>query len=248
MKGGRGGRPASRYFCRMARSQPVFTFAFHMLPQLVWRRPEAVRHELADPLLAPRAAAALRVGDKSRRETWPPPERVAPRGLQLSWHRVAGRATALLQLPAAQATGEAHLAAIVYEYPEADPATHGRVPDDLGEETDEPLPDEPDELLPRYFLLEATLGRSPDEAGTAHRAGRAARRAPPPPRPRPARWPRRHGRPLFAGAGRAAGPPARGSARDAHCAGLGPGRRPPNYLKPRLTCDAWCGNWKIKPT
>ncbi|MGI4835141.1 MAG: hypothetical protein ACRYFK_16940 [Janthinobacterium lividum] len=146
----------------MARPHP-YHFAFHMLPQLVWRRPEAVRHELGDPLLA--RELLLYVWDKAA-ENLASPERVASRGLQLSWHRVAGRATALLQLPAAQATGEAHLAAIVYEQPEADPATHERVPDDLADDTEEPLPDEPDELLPRYFLLEATLGRSPDEAGT----------------------------------------------------------------------------------
>ena len=146
----------------MARPHP-YQFAFHMLPQLVWRRPAAVRRELSDPLLA--RELLLYVWDKAA-ENLASPERVAPRGLQLSWHRVAGRATALLQLPAAQATGEAHLAAIVYEQPEADPASYERVPDDLDEEADDLLPDVPDELLPRYFLLEATLGRSPDEAGT----------------------------------------------------------------------------------
>lgn len=79
---------------------------------------------------------------------------------------MAGRATALLQLPTAQATGEAHLAAIVYEQPEADPASYEGVPDDLEDDADDAPADEADELLPRYFLLEATLGRSPDEAGT----------------------------------------------------------------------------------
>jgi hypothetical protein len=145
----------------MARLHP-YQFAFHMLPQLVWRRPEAVRHELADPLLA--RELLLYVWDKAA-ENLASPERVVPRGLQLSWHRVAGRATALLQLPAAQATGEAHLAAIVYEQPAAEPASYEHMSDDLDDETDEAPLDEANEL-PRYFLLEATLGRSPDEAGT----------------------------------------------------------------------------------
>ena len=146
----------------MARPHP-HCFAFHMLPQLLWRRPEAVRHELRDPLLA--RELLLYVWDKAA-ESLAPAERVAPRGLQLSWHRVAGRATALLQLPLAQATGEAHLAAIVYEQPEAAPESFGPNPtnfeDDLGDAELEETEDE----LPRYFLLEATLGRSPDEAGT----------------------------------------------------------------------------------
>ncbi|RZK50942.1 MAG: hypothetical protein EOO59_15750, partial [Hymenobacter sp.] len=77
-----------------------------LLPQLVWRRPAAVRRELSDPLLA--REVLLYVWDKAA-ESLPPRERVSPRGLHLSWHRVAGRATALVQLPAPQATGEAHL-------------------------------------------------------------------------------------------------------------------------------------------
>ena len=88
------------------------------------------------------------------------------RGLQLSWHQVAGRATALLQLPAAQATGEAHLAAVVFEQAAPDPATYERVPDDLDEDAELTDFNEADEPLPRYFLLEATLGRSPAETGT----------------------------------------------------------------------------------
>ncbi|MEJ7666527.1 MAG: hypothetical protein WKG07_46915 [Hymenobacter sp.] len=76
---------------------------------------------------------------------------------------------ALLQLPPPLATGEAHLAAIVYEQAEADPNDQSRIPDD-DDDTDE----DDDNLsligpgadLPRFFLLEATLGRSPDEAGT----------------------------------------------------------------------------------
>ena len=147
----------------MARPHPHH-FAYLMLPQLVWRRPGAVRRELGDPLLA--RELLLYMWDKAA-ESLPPRERVAPRGLHLSWHQVAGRATGLLQLPPPQATGEAHLIAIVYEQPEPDPDDHSRIPDDDEEEADE----EPDDLLPdgtqpRYFLLEATLGRSPEEAGT----------------------------------------------------------------------------------
>jgi hypothetical protein len=51
----------------------------------------------------------------------------------------------------------------VYEQAEADPDDHSRIPDD-DEADEDDLP--PDEILPRYFLLEATLGRSPEEAGT----------------------------------------------------------------------------------
>ncbi len=150
----------------MARLHP-YHFAYTMLPQLVWRRPAAVRRELSDPLLA--RELLLYVWDKAA-ESLPPRERVAPRGLHLSWHRVAGRATALLQLPPPLATGEAHLAAIVYEQAEADPRDQSRIPDD----DDEDDTDEDDDLsligpgadLPRFFLLEATLGRSPDEAGS----------------------------------------------------------------------------------
>ncbi|RZK93985.1 MAG: hypothetical protein EOO62_31170, partial [Hymenobacter sp.] len=109
-----------------------------MLPQLVWRRSSAVRRELTDPLLA--RELLLYMWDKAA-ESLPPRERVAPRGLQLSWHQLAGRATALLQLPAPQATGEAHLVAIVYEEAEADPDDHSRIPndDDEGEDDDEEL-------------------------------------------------------------------------------------------------------------
>ncbi|MGI4761568.1 MAG: hypothetical protein ACRYF0_12720 [Janthinobacterium lividum] len=145
----------------MARPHPHH-FAYLMLPQLVWRRPAAVRRELSDPLLA--RELLLYMWDKAA-ESLPPRERVPPRGLHLSWHQVAGRATALLQLPPPQATGEAHLAAVVYEGPEPDPDDHSRIPDDdEAEEADDDLA--PEEALPRYFLLEATLGRSPEEAGT----------------------------------------------------------------------------------
>ena len=143
----------------MARPHPHH-FAYTMLPQLVSRRPAAVRRELSDPLLA--RELLLYIWDKAA-ESLPPRERVAPRGLHLSWHKVAGRATALLQLPSPQATGEAHLAAIVYEQAEADPNDHSRIPD---EDDQEDVDTEPDDTLPRYFLLEAALGRSPDEAGT----------------------------------------------------------------------------------
>ncbi|RZK53204.1 MAG: hypothetical protein EOO59_12725, partial [Hymenobacter sp.] len=61
-----------------------------LLPQLVWRRPTAIRRELADSLLA--RELLLYVWDKAA-ETLPPRERISPRGLHLSWHRVAGRAT-----------------------------------------------------------------------------------------------------------------------------------------------------------
>ncbi|MGI4970679.1 MAG: hypothetical protein ACRYGH_17165 [Janthinobacterium lividum] len=148
----------------MARLHPHH-FAYTMLPQLVWRRPAAVRRELSDPLLA--RELLLYVWDKAA-ESLPPRERVAPRGLHLSWHRVAGRPTALLQLPPPQATGEAHLAAIVYEQAEADPHDQSRIPheeDEAAEEEDD-LATGPDLALPRFFLLEAALGRSPDEAGT----------------------------------------------------------------------------------
>ncbi len=144
----------------MARPHP-YHFAYTMLPQLVWRRPAAVRRELNDPLLA--RELLLYIWDKAA-ESLPPRERVPPRGLHLSWHRVAGRATALLQLPSPQATGEAHLVAIVYDQAEIDPNDHSRIPDE--DEEDDDLDTGPDEELPRYFLLEAALGRSPDEAGT----------------------------------------------------------------------------------
>ncbi|WP_223650253.1 hypothetical protein [Hymenobacter psoromatis] len=145
----------------MARPHP-YHFVYTVLPQLVWRRPAAVRRELADPLLA--RELLLYVWDKAA-ESLPPRERMPPRGLHLSWHRVAGRATALLQLPLPQATGEAHLAAIVYEQPEADPHEQSRVADEEDDDDDLSLIG-PGDDLPRFFLLEATLGRSPDEAGT----------------------------------------------------------------------------------
>ena len=152
----------------MARPHPSH-FVHTLLPQLVWRRSAAVRRELADPLLA--RELLLYVWDKAA-ESLPPRERVAPRGLHLSWHQVAGRATALVQLPTPQATGEAHLVAIVYESDTDLLLAEQRHPspiDDLEEPDDED--DESDEAdlpadLPRYFLLEATLGRTPDEAGT----------------------------------------------------------------------------------
>ena len=148
----------------MARPHP-YHFAYTMLPQLVGRRPAAVRRELSDPLLA--RELLLYVWDKAA-ESLPPRERVPPRGLHLSWHRVAGRATALLQLPPPQATGEAHLVAVVYEQAEADPDPADparRPPADDDDDDDDPNA-EPLAALPRYFLLEATLGRSPDESGT----------------------------------------------------------------------------------
>ena len=149
----------------MARPHPSH-FVHTLLPQLVWRRSAAVRRELADPLLA--RELLLYVWDKAA-ESLPPRERVSPRGLHLSWHQVAGRATALVQLPAAQATGEAHLVAIVYEDDglalPPDPRRPAPLEELDADDEDDGLPDLPDEL-PRYFLLEATLGRSPEEAGT----------------------------------------------------------------------------------
>ena len=145
----------------MARPHPHH-FAYLMLPQLVGRRPAAVRRELADPLLA--RDLLLYMWDKAA-ESLAPRERVAPRGLHLSWHQVAGRATALLQLPAPQATGEAHLVAIVYADAEADPADQSRIPDDDEADDDDDL-EAGVEAAPRYFVLEASLGRSPEEAGT----------------------------------------------------------------------------------
>ncbi len=150
----------------MARPHPSH-FVHTLLPQLVWRRAAAVRRELGDPLLA--RELLLYVWDKAA-ENLPPRERVSPRGLHLSWHRVAGRATALVQLPAPQSTGEAHLVAIVYEDDTEFLAAEQRHPSpldepELADEDDDGLADLPDDL-PRYFLLEATLGRSPDEDGT----------------------------------------------------------------------------------
>jgi hypothetical protein len=122
----------------MARLHP-YNFTHVLLPQLAWRRPSSVRHELSDPYLArellnyvwDKAAENLHAADK-----------VAPKGLRLSWHEVAGRVTALIHLPAPQATMEAHFSALVYE------------------EVEEPAANEAEEKRPRYFTLEATLGLS----------------------------------------------------------------------------------------
>ncbi|QKG52953.1 hypothetical protein [Hymenobacter sp. BRD67] len=143
----------------MARPHPHH-FAYTMLPQLVWRRPVAVHRELADPLLA--RELLLYIWDKAA-ESLAPRERVPARGLHLSWHKVAGRATALLQLPAPQAIGEAHLVAIVYHDLEPNPDNQSHIPH---EDEDDDQDADSDEAMPRYFLLEATLGRSPEEAGT----------------------------------------------------------------------------------
>ena len=122
----------------MARTHP-YNFTHVLLPQLAWRRPVSVRRELSDPALArellhyvwDKAAENIRAAD-----------RVAPKGLRLSWHEVAGRVTALFHLPAPQATMEAHFSALVYE------------------EKDEPAETEDEEIRPRYFTLEAALGLS----------------------------------------------------------------------------------------
>ncbi len=148
----------------MARPHPSH-FVHTLLPQLVWRRSAAVRRELADPLLA--RELLLYVWDKAA-ESLPPRERVAPRGLHLSWHQVAGRSTALVQLPTPQATGEAHLVAIVYEDDTDLLQAEQQYPspiEDLEEPDDDAEDDQPGDQ-PRYFMLEATLGRTPDEAGT----------------------------------------------------------------------------------
>jgi len=135
----------------MARPHP-YNFVHVLLPQLVWRRPASVRRELSDPALA---GELLRyVWDKAA-ETLPPGQKVPPQGLRLSWHEVAGRATALVHLPAPQATTEAHFAALVYE------------------EDDEPAETEEEETRPRYFTLEATLGLS-GPAGTPTVVGERA--------------------------------------------------------------------------
>ncbi|HEX8329660.1 MAG TPA: hypothetical protein VF629_19135 [Hymenobacter sp.] len=127
----------------MARSHP-YNFAHVLLPQLAWRRPGSVRRELSDPYLA--RELLLYVWEKAA-ENLPAKEKVPPAGLRLSWHEVAGRAAALLHLPPPQATMEAHFSALVYE------------------ETDEPAATEAEEIRPRYFTLEATLGLS-GPAGT----------------------------------------------------------------------------------
>jgi len=122
----------------MARQHP-YQFTHVLLPQLAWRRPASVRRELADPYLA--RELLLYVWDKAA-ETLPASQKVQPQGLRLSWHEVAGRAVALVQLPAPQATTEAYYSALVYE----------------GE--DDPDDEDTDEIRPRYFTLEATLGLS----------------------------------------------------------------------------------------
>ena len=135
----------------MARLHP-YNFVHVLLPQLAWRRPVSVRQELSDPYLA---SELLRyVWDKAA-EALPASQKVAPQGLRLSWHEVAGRAIALVHLPAPQATTEAHFAALVYE------------------EDDEPAETEAEETRPRYFTLEATLGVS-GPAGTPTVVGERA--------------------------------------------------------------------------
>ncbi len=141
----------------MARPHP-YTFAHVLVPQLAGRRPEAVRRELADPALA---RELLHYMWEKAAEGLLPAEHVPPRGLRLSWHEVAGRATALLHLPAPQASTEAHFAALVYEDDAADDPDEEPGPDEAPD-----TPEPADAPRPRYFLLEATLGRSSDEAGT----------------------------------------------------------------------------------
>ena len=142
----------------MARPHP-YAFAHVLVPQLAGRRPAAVRRELADPVLA---RELLHHMWRKAAEGLPPAEHVPPGGLRLSWHEVAGRAIALLHLPAPQASTEAHLAALVYEADDNEPDEDG------SEAADEEGPDAEaaDAPRPRYFLLEAALGRSSDEAGT----------------------------------------------------------------------------------
>ena len=127
----------------MARSHP-YNFAHVLLPQLAWRRPASVRRELSDPYLA---RERLHYIWEKAAENLPAAETVPPKGLRLSWHEVAGRVTALFHLPPPQATMEVHYSALVYE------------------ETDEPAASEAEEVRPRYFTLEATLGLS-GPAGT----------------------------------------------------------------------------------
>lgn len=128
----------------MARPHP-YNFVHVLLPQLAWRRPNAVRRELSDPALA---RDLLQYVWEKAGEDLAPADRVPPRGLRLSWHEVAGRVTALVHLPSPQSTTEAHFAALVYD-------------EELGEEPDEADDDLP-ETRPRYFTLEATLGLSTD--------------------------------------------------------------------------------------
>ena len=134
----------------MARTHP-YNFAHVLLPQLTWRRPASVRRELSDPFLA--RELLLYVWDKAA-DNLPRNQRVAPQGLRLSWHEVAGRATALVEMPAPQSTTEAYFAAVVYE-------------------EEEPADTEEEETRPRYFTLEATLGLS-GPAGAATLVGELA--------------------------------------------------------------------------
>ena len=135
----------------MARPHP-FNFAHMLLPQLAWRRPASVRRELSDPFLA---KELLHYVWEKAAENLPRNQKVPPQGLRLSWHEVAGRATALVHLPPPQATTEAYFAALVYE------------------EDDEPADTEEEETRPRYFILEATLGLS-GPAGPATVVGERA--------------------------------------------------------------------------
>ena len=127
----------------MARLHP-YNFTHVLLPQLAWRRPSSVRRELSDPALA---RELLHYVWNKAAENVHVVDRVAPKGLRLSWHEVAGRVTALFHLPPPQSTMEAHFSALVYE------------------EQDEPAESEAEELRPRYFTLEAALGLS-GPAGT----------------------------------------------------------------------------------
>ncbi|MCC3154640.1 hypothetical protein Q3A66_16615 [Hymenobacter sp. BT770] len=132
----------------MARLHP-YNFAHVLLPQLAWRRPTSVRRELSDPYLA--RELLHYVWDKAA-ENLAPAEKVAPKGLRLSWHEVAGRVTALFHLPPPQATMEAHYSALVYE------------------EDEDAAETEAEEKRPRYFTLEATLGLA-GPAGTPTEVG-----------------------------------------------------------------------------
>lgn len=139
----------------MARLHP-YNFAHILLPQLAWRRPVAVRHELSEPELA--HDLLQYVWDKTA-ESLPKDEQVPSRGLQLTWHEVAGRATALIQLPPPQSTGDVYFVALVYDDEQVA----------LGEEEEDMEDDEEDGELeaqrPRYFTLEATLGLAHDHEG-----------------------------------------------------------------------------------
>lgn len=121
----------------MARPHP-YNFVHVLVPQLAWRRPVAVRHELTDPFLA---RELLHYLWEKAADGLPNADQLPARGLRLTWHKVAGRATALFHLPAPQATAEAYFAALVYEE----------------EAEDEPV-EGIEEARPRYFTLEATLG------------------------------------------------------------------------------------------